>query len=56
MSRSQIYNITDAFVILKELVKLSYFIAENDKFYVDKQKLGDLNIYDDGKDMVFTEI
>ena len=35
LSRSQIYNITDAFVILKELVKLSYFIAENDKFYVD---------------------
>jgi len=56
LSRSQIYNISDAFVILKELVQLSYFIAQNDKFYVDKKKLGDLNIYDDGKDMVFTEI
>jgi hypothetical protein len=53
---SSINNIMDAFVTLKELIQLPYIIEQNDKFYNDKTKLGDLNIYDDGKDMVFNEI
>ena len=53
---SSINNIMDAFVILKELLQLPYIIAQNDNFYVDKTKIGDLNIYDDGKDMKFHEI
>jgi len=53
---SSINNIVDAFFILKELIQLPYIITQNDNFYNDKIKLGDLNIYDDGKDMVFNEI
>jgi hypothetical protein len=46
----------DAFIILKELLQLPYIITQNNNFYNDKTKLGDLNIYDDGKDMEFNEI
>ena len=53
---SSINNITDAFVILKELLQIPYIITQNDNFYNNKKKLGDLNIYDDGKDMEFHEI
>ena len=51
-----INNITDAFFILKKLLQLPYVITQNNDFYNDKTKIGDLNIYDDGRDMEFNEI
>jgi hypothetical protein len=53
---SSINNIMDAFIILKELIQMPYIITKNENYYKDFTKLGDLHIYDDGKDMVFNEI
>jgi len=53
---SSINNVMDAFITLKKLIQLPYVITQNDIFYNEKTKLGDLHIYDDGRDMVFNEI
>lgn len=52
----KINNIMDAFFVLKELYNIPEYLTKNNEFYKDIQKLGDLYIYDDGRDMEFIEI
>ena len=52
----KINNIMDAFFILKELYNNPDFLKKNEEYYNDIPKLGDLYIYDDGRDMEFIEI
>jgi len=49
-----INNVTDAFLYIKDMLLRNYDIAdENKKQFENKQKLGDLYIYDDGKPIEF---
>jgi len=48
---SHIHNVMDAANALKELIKTPAISIKNEDTYIDSTKLGELHIYDDGRDM-----
>ena len=48
---NSINNVLDAFIELKSIIKDHIIVSENNKYYENLNKLGDLHIYENGKYM-----
>jgi hypothetical protein len=51
----RIYNVRDAHEALREIISNPDSHASNDRYFLNKRKLGDLHIYTDGRPMEFIQ-
>jgi hypothetical protein len=50
---NKIFNVNDAYESLKTAIEMPSLIDLNKKMYTDNNKLGNLHIYEDGRDMLY---
>jgi hypothetical protein len=48
---NKIFNVNDAYESLKAAIEMPSLVSLNKTMYVDKNKIGNLHIYEDGRDM-----